>query len=276
MKSLRLPPTLAALLGTSILFACDAEQDLPDDEMADTLEPDDGGLDDGELVSGDIPSDLDELDLEAVSNEQTIEEESAACWMTGPGQVVANNQKEGTAVFFISAPGVNYLDFDVTLSGSALASWEIKRRVYPYTVVASSSLNLGWNPFVGRTGDEFDFIMHAPANAAPGSVHTARVRLNGSSQCDDYLVSPRTQDCTHVGWWWNNSWPTPWFDTANCYVTNLPPNQESFIWNNSWHVKATNGNQCAIGGFDGTNCYIGSPPGGHTAFFWNNNLYFTP
>jgi hypothetical protein len=276
MQSLRLPSTLAALLGTSTLFACDPEQDLHDDEMADTLELDDGELDDGELESEDIPSELDEPDLAAPSNEQTTEE-AMSCGVWGESQVVlANKWGVGTTEFQMWAPWVGNYDFDVAFSGASLASWEIERTYYPYAIVASPSSNLGWYPFVGRTGDTFDFTMRAPQNAAPGSVHTARVRLNGSGQCTDYYVSLRIVDCTHVGSWWNNSWPTPWFDNTNCFVTGLPPGQQKFIWNNSWYVTPTNGNQCAIGWFDGANCYIGSPPGGRTAFFYNNSLYYTP
>jgi hypothetical protein len=90
------------------------------------------------------------------------------------------------------------------------------------------------------------------------------------------VIKLRIPDCTHVGWWWNSSWPTPFYDTVNCYVAAPPPGQQPFVYNNSWYVAAQNGNQCAIGSFDGQNCYVGSAPGGHTAFIWNNNFYFTP
>jgi hypothetical protein len=275
MQQPRHIPTLAVVLGVSFLFACDTEQDLDDETIAEDLELDDD--DDGELMIGDMPSELPELELglEAVSDEQTTEEESW-CGVYGPSNVLANTQKVGTAEIAISAQLGNW-DFDLTQQYMPfLSSWDIKRTYSPYAVVASTSANLGWNPFVGRTGDTFTLTMQAPANAAPGSVYTSKIRLNGAGQCTDYYVNLRIADCRTVGWWHTTPWPTPGFDNANCYVTTVPPGQEKFIWNNSWYVKPTNGNQCAVGGYDGDNCYIGSPPGGRTAFFYNDHVYFTP
>src|SRR5690606_11232620 len=106
-----------------------------------------------------------------------------------------------------------------------LSSWTIKRTYYPNAVVASSSSNVGWYPLVGRTGDTFDLTLNAPTNAAPGAVYSSRIKLNGGGQCTDYIVNLRVADCTAVGWWPTNPWPTPSFDNANCYVETLPPGQ---------------------------------------------------
>ena len=270
MQQPRHVPTLAVVLGVSLLFACDTEQDLDDETIVDDLE-----LDEGEIMIGDMPSELPELELEAASDEQTTEE-SAWCSVYGPSNVLANNQKVGKVEISIAAVIGNY-DFDLTQQYLPhLSSWNIKRPYYPYAVVASSSANLGWYPFVGRTGDTFELTMNAPANAAPGAVYTSKIKLNGGGQCTDYYVNLRIADCTSVGWWPSNPWPTPTFDNANCYVTSIPQGQQKFIYNNSWYVTPTNGNQCAVGVFDGANCYIGSPPGGHTAFFYDDGVYFTP
>src|SRR5690606_23069457 len=144
-------PTLAALLGVSFLFACDTEQDLDDEALE---------LDDGELMIGDMPAELAglELDLEAASNEQTTEE-SSWCGVYGPSEILANQQKVGKAVFEIAATHGTY-DFDLVQQyWPYLSSWTIKRTYYPNAVVASSSSNLGWYPFVGRTGDTFDLTL---------------------------------------------------------------------------------------------------------------------
>jgi hypothetical protein len=277
MQHLRLAPTtLAALLGSSILFACDPEQDFSDDEMADAPELDELGLDDGQLALGDIPS---ELDIEAPSNEQQTTEEEMVCNVWGPSNILANKFGVGTAEIGIWIPGVTaYVDFDLTQQYLPyISSFDIKQQNYPYTVLASSSTNLGWHPFVGRAGDTYDLTMRAPSNAAPGTVYSAKLKLSGGGgQCTDLYVNLRIANCTAVGWWSTNPWPQPQFDNANCYVAPLPQGQTSFVWNNSWYVQETNGNQCAVGVFDGANCYIGSAPGGHTAFIWNNALYYTP
>lgn len=270
MQPLRLAPTLA--LSAVLLFACDPEQDFADDASADELEL---GSDDSEPMLGDMPSELVELELEAASNEQTTEEESW-CSVWGPSEVLANNQKIGTAEIGIAA-AIGTYDFDLIQNYLPhFSSFNIKRTYSPYAVVASSSANLGWYPFPGRTGDTFNLTLQAPANAAPGAVYSGRIKLNGGGQCTDYWFNLRIADCRTVGWWSTNPWPTPWFDNANCYVAALPPGQTSFVHNNSWYVQETAGNQCAVGVFDGANCYIGSAPGGHTAFIWNNALYYTP
>jgi hypothetical protein len=281
MQQPHLAPTLAALLGSSILFACDPEQDFhDDDEMADSFE-----LDDGEFMIEDMPSELDELELEieAESNEQTTEE-SSVCTISGPYPgatfILANSQNIGTTEISISVPQTAYYDFNVTLAYPPyLSAFEIQKQAYPYTVVTSESQNVGY-PFIGHDDDGFDVTLEAPANAAPGSDYAAKITLyDTSGQCSptNHFLYMHIADCTSVGWWATGSWPTPGFDNANCYVASLPPGQQSFVWNNSWYVQETAGNQCAIGVFDGANCYIGSAPGGgQTAFIWNNALYFTP
>lgn len=278
---LRRAPTLAALLSASILFACDPEQGSHDDDaLADELELE---SDDGELMIGDMPAELAELEIEAPSNEQTTEG-SAACSISGvlpgPSYLLANQQNIATTEIRISVPQSAYYDFDVLLSYPPyLSSFEIQKQAHPYTVVNSDTQNIGY-PFLGHDQSSFDVTLQAPANAVPGSSYGAIIRLYSE---DDECPTPASHwvyvhiaNCTSVGWWWNSSWPTPGFDSANCYVTTIPPGQQKFIYNNSWYVTPTNGNQCAVGGFDGANCYIGSPPGGRTAFFYNDAVYFTP
>jgi hypothetical protein len=278
MQPPRFAPTL--VLSTVILFACDPEQDLPDDVIADELEL---GSDDGEPVLGDLPAELVELELEAPSNEQTTEE-SAACSISGvlpgPSYLLVNQQNIATTEISISVPQTAFYDFNVTLSYPPyLSSFEIQKQWHPYHVVNSDTQNVGY-PFIGHDQETFDVTLQAPANAVPGSSYGAMITLySNEDECPTpahHWVYVRIPDCTSVGWWATGAWPTPGFDNANCYVMPLPQGQQSFVWNNGWYVKPTNGNQCAIGVFDSVNCYIGSAPNGHTAFIWNNILYFTP
>lgn len=273
MHQRRLTLSLVALLATVGLSACDPDVD----ELAlDELELDELDESDESDPLSDLPEEQQLEPLELLADREPQADSSALC-VDVPFQVVANNQNVGHAhVLIEGGVPVEWYDFEV-LEYESLQSWSITSKNYPYATVATSSAP-GWHTFVGRGGDTFDFAMQAPANATPGSVYNVRLTfraLDGFPYCNVW-TSVRIPDCTTVGWWLNGPWPTPWFDNANCFVQGLPPGSESFVWNNGWYVKPTNGNQCSIGSFDGANCFIGLAPGDHTAFIWSNNMYFTP
>ena len=130
--------------------------------------------------------------------------------------------------------------------------------------------------FVATQGTPIELFMRVPTSVTPGTSFDFDVRLyNVLSQlvCSQQ-VTLKVPDCSAVGWWHQNPWPTPNFDGANCWVTGITGNP--FIWNNSWYVEPNPGPSCPMGSFDGANCYVGSAPGGHTAFIYNNSFYFTP
>ena len=268
MQPLRFAPTL--VLSTVILFACDPEQ--PDDVIADELEL-------GEPMLGDLPSELVELELEAPSNQQTTEG-SASCGVYGPqpssSRILADTNIE-TIELNISTPTTALFDFDVVQSiPPYISSFSIQQKAHPYAIVSTPTSSPGTRLFIGSDGDLYDLTLEVPANATPGAYYIVKVKLHDENGdlCNYHYVYMEIPDCTSVGWWSTTPWPAPWFDGANCYVATLPPGQTSFVWNNSWYVVPTAGNQCAIGVFDGANCYIGSAPGGYGAFIWDNNLYF--
>ena len=112
--------------------------------------------------------------------------------------------------------------------------------------------------------DDATSLTEGPEGLASGQAQQPPESANLSFQCGP------------VGYWAQGTAPTPWWDLANCYVTNLPQGAQGFVWANGWYVQPGPGNSCSIGSFDGANCYIGSAPTGTTAFIWAGNLYFTP
>jgi hypothetical protein len=281
MNHSHLTPAIITLLGFVTLSACDSEHEL-DAEMYDAL---DDASDDA--LDLDIPSDVDTVEildpiseghpdeLEAVPEEQhTVTVTN--CLIASQTQVVADINNKGTVnLQIVGAPWTNSYEFWVTPVGfhDELGSWTIRKT--PQNTLAGSDVYPGIAVTTGA-GDTFKLEMFANSPPTPGAVYNNVVRFVGNVYDCTVLIQLRIPDCTHVGWWWNSSWPTPSYDGANCYVATPPPGQQSFVWNNSWYVTPQNGNQCAMGGFDGANCYVGSAPAGHGAFIWSGYFYFTP
>lgn len=277
MSHSRLTPAIITLLGFATLSACDSEHEL-DAEMYDALELDDA-------IDLDIPSDLDTVEIDPISEghpdelEAVPEEEHTVtnCLIADQTYIVSNNSGMATVnLQIVGVPWTNNYAFEVTPVAfyDELSDWEISN--YMGQEVASKGQP---GSFIATgSGATFELDMKATfaSPPTPGRVYKNVVRFAGNGFNCTQLIEMRIPDCTHVGWWWNSSWPTPWFDNVNCYVTTPPPGQQSFVHNNSWYVTPQNGNQCAIGTFDGHNCYVGSAPGGHSAFIWSNNFYFTP
>lgn len=281
MSHSRLTPAIITLLGFATLSACDSGHEL-DAEMYDAL---DDASDDA--LDLDIPSDLDTVEiLDPISEGQPGELEAMPeeehivtnCLIADQTYLVADKNEMGTVTLqIVGVPWASDYDFDVTPVAfyDELGSWTI--RTIPQNSLVASDSNPGWSSVTTGSGATFKLQMLATySNPTPGRVYRNVVRFAGNGFNCTQLIELRIPDCTHVGWWWNSSWPTPSYDGANCYVATPPPGQQSFIWNNSWYVTPQNGNQCAMGGFDGANCYVGSAPAGHGAFIWSGYFYFTP
>ncbi|HLT35334.1 MAG TPA: hypothetical protein VK034_03590 [Enhygromyxa sp.] len=271
MNHARLAP-LVALLGFATLSACDPElDDEMDVALDDALELDDVPFDlPAELEP--IDSQLDELQAEA-DDQQTVN----GCLSAPQTYFVANKNEMAWATFQVNAPYSNDYDFEVTPVAfyDQLSSWMIRRK--PYNLIVAEDDHPGWNSVSAGYGDTFELEMLATySTPQPGRVYRNQIVLQGNGQYCTQLIELRIPDCRTVGWWSTNPWPTPFYDSVNCYVATPPANQQPFIYNNSWYLTPQNGNQCAMGTFDGANCYVGSPPGGHTAFIWSGNFYFTP
>ena len=277
MHHARLAPAIVAVLGFAPLSACDSELD-PDDPMSDVLDDEafgDEALDDAPEL--DIPAELDTLEIlePGVEDQHTV----SNCLSASATYVVADQSERATITLQIGS-GVGYgsdYDFDVTPTHfyDQLGAYWIRR--LPQNNLVASTSSPGWNSFSAGSGTSFTFEMLATySTPQPGRVYRNTVTFQGNGHVCSQVIQLRIPDCRTVGWWWTNPWPTPFYDTVNCYVATPPPNQQPFVWSNSWYVKPQNGNQCAIGNFDGVNCYVGSPPGGHTAFVYDGNFYFTP
>jgi len=261
---------LPILVSCLTLAACDVPEDdaeLGDDAELDVeLEPE---LDPLEGTIALDPSERDELELLAPDEDaQTV-----SCDLGLPTQVLAGPSGSATAKGHIYgiASALYFLDA-VRPNFPWLLNWTIKAGT---TTVAG--LNQPSTFFFASDGTPIDVIMQLPAGAVPGVSYNLQVRLyTASSQlaCTDQ-VSVQLANCGSVGWWWQNNWPTPGYDGANCLVAYVPGGSQPFVWSNNWYVKATNGNQCSVGTFDGANCYVGSAPAGHSAFIWGSAFYFS-
>jgi hypothetical protein len=274
MSHSRLAPAIITLLGFATLPACDSEHD-PDAELYEALDDEPDAL----LDIDNPPVDPDTLELLDPVTEQPYN--LSNCLIADKIQVLANNSDRGTVNLQIG-PGVAWMngyDFEVTPVAffDELGDWWIRKTPQAGGTLVARDGYPGWHAFNTGSGDTFTFEMLATyGNPTPGWVYDNVVTLQGNGVYCSLLIQLRIPDCTSVGWWSTNPWPTPWFDNANCFVASPPPGHQSFIYNNSWYLKPYNGNQCAMGVYDNANCYVGSAPGGHTAFIYNGSFYFTP
>lgn len=256
--------------------------------------------DDGEVALDDLeePDDLDELDVPHVditafdafapvdtSVRDGFDEvdglqgpdpdnQTVSCDLGLPALVQAGPGNSATATGYLSGVASALYFFDAVRPNFPwLSYWSIDAN---HTTVAG--LNQPSPLFFGADGTQIDVFLQAPAGAVPGATYQLQVRLYtsaGQLACTDNVTLKIPATCGPVGWWYQNPWPTPGYDGANCFVTGLPAGAQSFVWSNNWYVVPGAGNSCSIGSFDGANCYIGSAPGGSTAFFWNNSVYFS-
>jgi hypothetical protein len=260
----RRPPSLTSLLLISLaMTACEVDPELEFD--ADELELDEPATDDEQL---------DELGLEAPSNEQTV----SSCNLGLPDSVIHQLFRIGHAYGSLDGISSGNYSFEVTPSPNnpgPLQSWVL---FVDDNVVKNDSNVVIWPPFSADDGDPIDFKMMAFSTAQVGWVYEFQLDLysepNHQLLCSDTTSMEVQPDCPDVDYWWTTPAPQPWYDGANCYVAPLPEGVTPFVWGNNWYVEPGPGNSCAIGQFDSANCYIGSAPWGNQAFMWGGAMYF--
>lgn len=68
--------------------------------------------------------------------------------------------------------------------------------------------------------------------------------------------------------------PGTW-DSANCWVDEVPSGTSGFVYNNSYYLEPEPGIVCDLGTSDGANCWIGPMPANSSPVVINGLLYIT-
>lgn len=284
MQATRVSTTLLlGLLGLLGLSACDSELDeenfdeeeLEFAESDPSLTPVSAEL---EQLDGPPPLEPDELpadEIEAPSPEQ----QTVSCDLGLPTNITANWYNMKTATGVLSGLGSGFYTLELSRDQSQILNlhyWQAW--IDGVWVGGNAGIEGSVGPFSAGPGDVFDLELRAPTGAYPGWSYTIDLEFysypNQQLICSDTITMTIPTGCIGVAWWYQNPFPTPWDDGANCMVATLPPGATGFMYQGAWYVTPINGNQCSIGSFDGANCYIGIAPMNRTGFIWQQKLYY--
>jgi hypothetical protein len=261
------PPHVSTtlLLGLLGLSACGPE--FEEEAVAEDLEFAETESDPS-LAPDELPPD----EIEAPSDEQ----QTVSCSLALPANVSADwNNFQRSSGAFSGITGGNYT-IEVDFEGSYGLWWY---QVYvngSYLPYETGDATIG--PVYAANGYSLDLDIKASVVAPPGYSYTFDVEVYSSPGhtliCSDTTTMTIPSGCIGVGWWYQNPFPSPWYDNANCVVADLPPGANGFMYEGAWYVTPTNGNQCSIGTYDGANCYIGIAPPNRTGFIYQQKLYY--